>query len=472
MVEAIERWFGVDEHWERPVPGPRERRADLWWAVLALAVIALGQELIRSMGMLEDERFGAWGQYAGVLTLVAMVAVRRRYPVGVALLGGVHMLAMSLWMPMTMSQLPTQMTYFLLIFSGMAWARNRRALTLAIGVVLVLLVLLFAWSYALGSGIEEIRTNLGESEVQQVGPIPPVVSVVLFSVLGNLIFFGFAIGLGQVAWRGALRHSQVRQQAETIRSQTSRLTDQAVVAERLRIARELHDVVAHHVSVMGVQASAARKVMDRDPEAARRSLGAIEQASRDGVAQMRDLLGTLRTGEGAGSNGGAGGDRAPQPTLAALPALVEQSTTPTCEVVLDLVESTPGAAGRVPPPVQLSAYRIVQEALANVRRHSTARHARVSVRVDEARDQVEVEVVDDGAARVGTSGTGLGLRGMRERAHHLGGEVEAGPRRAGTGWRVRVRLPREGHATAYPTGSGSADPLAVVDDPAGERVGR
>ncbi|OLT44523.1 hypothetical protein BJF86_12200 [Serinicoccus sp. CNJ-927] len=465
MIEAVERWFGVDEGWRRPTPGPQERRADLWWALLALVVIAIGEELTRSVGMLEEERGGAWAQYAGILSLVAMVAVRRRFPVAVALLGGTHMIVMSLVMPTTMSQLPVQMTYFLLIFSGMAWARNRRALVLAIGVVLVQLVLLFAWSYALGSGLDEIRSNLGERDVEQVGPIPPLVAIVLFSVLGNVIFFGFAIGLGQVAWRGALRQAQVQDQARTIREQTAQLTDQAVVAERLRIARELHDVVAHHVSVMGVQAAAARRVMERDPAAARTALGAIEQASRDGVGQMRDLLGTLRTGEDTESTGAG---RAPQPTLAALPALVEQATTPTCAVTAEVVESVPDAAGRVPPPVQLTAYRIVQEALANVRRHSTARHARVAVRVDEAAGTIEVEVVDDGSPRPGTSGTGLGLRGMRERAQHLGGGVEVGRRQGGPGWRVRVWLPLDGHR---PAGGTHAATEATAAAPTRESVG-
>ena len=100
----------------------------------------------------------------------------------------------------------------------------------------------------------------------------------------------------------------------------------------------------------------------------------------------------------------------------------------------------------MPPPVQLSAYRIVQEAVANVHRHSSARHANAVVRVDEGEGRLEVEVVDDGTPRHGTSGTGLGLRGMRERAHHLGGGVEVGPRQGARGWRVRVWFPIEGSA--------------------------
>jgi signal transduction histidine kinase len=98
--------------------------------------------------------------------------------------------------------------------------------------------------------------------------------------------------------------------------------------------------------------------------------------------------------------------------------------------------------------VQLSAYRVVQEALANVHRHSTARHANAVVRVDEGADRLEVEVVDDGTPRPGSSGTGLGLLGMQERAEHLGGAVEAGPRTGSQGWRVRVWFPLDGMPAA------------------------
>jgi signal transduction histidine kinase len=109
-----------------------------------------------------------------------------------------------------------------------------------------------------------------------------------------------------------------------------------------------------------------------------------------------------------------------------------------------LVEATPGAGGAVPPSVQLSAYRVVQESLANVRRHSTAHRASVVVRVGE---HIEVEVLDDGSPRVGTSGTGLGLQGIRERVQHLGGDADIGPRH-GAGFRVRVRFPLTSSAAA------------------------
>lgn len=462
-VISIDRWSGADEAWERPRPTTAQRRQDLGLALGALVVIALGAELMRSLGAFEDERYGIAWQYVAMASLAALVVLRRIRPLAVVVLVGVHMLVTGLLLPMTMSTLPMQVLYFYLIFSGVSWARDRRALVAAVGLVLVLMTAWLAWTFALGRGLEQMMASLADEVPTQIGLFDLPVAVVGFTLLNNVLFFGGAILLGQLAWNGARRTAQVVAQAATIEAQSARLRDQAVVAERLRIARELHDVVAHHVSVMGVQAAAARRVMDRDPEAAATALAAVEQSSRDAVGQMRELLGTLRSddvdpgmppaGSGAPAPSaddaaGPAGRRDPQPTLSELPSLAQHASTPTCTATVALVESAPGAAGRVPPPVQLSAYRVVQEAFANVHRHSTARTASAVVRVNEVADRLEVEVVDDGTPRAGTSGTGLGLLGMRERAHHLGGGVEVGPRTGARGWRVRVWFPLDGRGSS------------------------
>ena len=457
-MTAVDRWFGADEEWERPGPDRRAVAHDGWLALLAFGLSALGAELLRSLGAFEDERLGVGWQYLGMLTAAALVVVRRSHPVVVTALAGVHMLVLGLLVPMTMSTLPMQTLYFFLIFSGVAWAKDRRAVMAAVGLMLALMAAWLAWTFALGRGLEQVGGAFGPPPDGRVGLFSQVVGVVGYSVLVNAIFFGGAIVLGQVAWEGARRTAQVVEQASTIAVQARRLRDQAVVAERLRIARELHDVVAHHVSVMGVQAAAARRVMDRDPHAAAASLSAVEQSSRDAVAQMRDLLGTLRSEE-LEVDGADPGSRTPQPTLGDLPELARRSSTPTCTVSIDVVESAAGAAGRVAPPLQLTAHRVVQEALANVHRHSTARSARAVVRVEEDAGRLEVEVVDDGTPRVGTTGTGLGLVGMRERAHHLGGRVEAGPRRGRPGWRVHVWFPLSGRRGA---GGPAADDGTVL----------
>lgn len=471
---SIDRWFGADEEWERPAPSAAERLLDVRLALTALLVVALGAELMRSLGAFTEESYGVAWQYVAMVSAAALVLFRRSHPIATMVAAGVHMLVVGILLPMTMSTLPMQVLYFFLIFSGVAWARDRRLAMAAVGLVITLMVAWVAWAYAVGSGVAQLTALFSEEVPEQIGLFDVPGAVAGFTLLNNVLFFGGAIVLGQIAWKGARRTAQVVEQAGTIAGQASRLRDQAVVAERLRIARELHDVVAHHVSVMGVQAAAARRVLDRDPEAARTALGAIESSSRDAVGQMRDLLGALRTGElaadgsGEATEGEAAGptDRRPQPTLADLSALAREATTPTCVARTELVESAPGAAGRVPPPVQLSAYRVVQEALANVRRHSTAQHANAVVRVDEGAGRLEVEVVDDGTPRVGTSGTGLGLLGMRERAAHLGGEVEVGPRVGTRGWRVRVWFPLDG------SGRSSASAAGRDGLTAPEQVGR
>ncbi|GAA5159116.1 hypothetical protein GCM10011366_22850 [Ornithinimicrobium tianjinense] len=455
----MDRWTGADEGWERPSPGPAQRRRDVWLAVGALVTVSVGAELMRSMGGFEEEPHGVPWQYVAMTSLALLVPFRRTHPALVTALAGIHMLVVGLVLPMTMSTLPMQALYFFLIFSGVAWARDRRLLTAALALVLVLMAAWMAWTFAIGSGVSQLAGMFAEDLPEQVGLFPLTTAVVGFMLLNNVLFFGGAIVLGQLAWNGARRTAQVVAQAATIEVQSGRLRDQAVVAERLRIARELHDVVAHHVSVMGVQAAAARRVMDRDPAAAALALSAVERSSRDAVGQMRDLLGTLRSddvdpGMPLPPAEAVPGDRSPQPTLAELPALAERASTPTCTATVTVVESSAGAAGRVPPPVQLSAYRVVQEALANVHRHSTARSASAVVRVDEGAGVLEVEVVDDGTPRTGTSGTGLGLRGMRERAQHLGGGIEAGPRVGARGWRVRVWFPTHGPVQRDPEPAG------------------
>jgi signal transduction histidine kinase len=233
-----------------------------------------------------------------------------------------------------------------------------------------------------------------------------------------------------LAWTwGALgRARSARRQAEAAR---------AVLEERARIARELHDVLAHTVSVMVIQAAAADDVFDSSPERARQAIRDLEGSGRQAMAELRRFLRTIRTLEGAGPfDAEAAG--APQPMLSDLPALA-RPLTPGLEVVIRQ-EGLDGVT--LAPGVELSAYRIVQESLTNVVRHARARTARVNIGV--ADGELTVEIHDDGkgGGRFGDLGGGHGITGMRERAVLLGGSVEAGPAPAG-GFRVCARLPLE-----------------------------
>ena len=207
-------------------------------------------------------------------------------------------------------------------------------------------------------------------------------------------------------------------------------THRAVIEERVRIARELHDVVAHHVSMMGVQAGAARVVIDSDRVKAKESLTAIEVSSRQAVGELHRLLGFLR-------QAGDQDDLAPRPGLSQLPRLAASMS----ESGLAVVVSIEGEERLLPSMIGVSAYRIVQEALTNILKHAAASRADVGVRYWP--DELEVEIIDDGRGATALSGAtpgGLGLIGMRERAALHGGQLTAGPV-SGGGFAVRVKLP-------------------------------
>jgi signal transduction histidine kinase len=201
----------------------------------------------------------------------------------------------------------------------------------------------------------------------------------------------------------------------------------AVELERSRIARELHDIVAHSVSVMVLQAGAARQVLATDPQRAENSLGSIERTGRQAIDEMRRLLGILRR-EGDELPTG------PPPGLGQLDELSGQLRDAGIHVKVEL-EGTPRD---LPPSVDLSAYRVVQEGVTNVLRHSGA--ASATVRVRYGPDRLELEVLDDGTAPSANGTRGFGLVGMRERLAVFGGTLDASPRPEG-GFALRARIP-------------------------------
>ena len=193
----------------------------------------------------------------------------------------------------------------------------------------------------------------------------------------------------------------------------------------MRIARELHDVLAHSISVINVQAGVGLALLDSDPEQARTALTTIKAASKEALGEVRQVLDTLRTSGDA--------PRAPAPGLGRLPELVEQAAS------AGLAVTVGGAAPRLAPGTDLAAFRIVQEALTNVVRHSGSRQARVHVGTGAGALRLRID--DDGPATgADAGGGGNGLAGMRERAAALGGTIEAGVRADG-GFRVLAVLP-------------------------------
>ncbi|MGW0760127.1 sensor histidine kinase [Streptomyces sp. NPDC002814] len=216
------------------------------------------------------------------------------------------------------------------------------------------------------------------------------------------------------------REQWARERAERAQAAKRRADE-----ERLRIARELHDVLAHSISVINVQAGVGLALLDSDPEQARTALSTIKAASKEALGEVRQVLDTLRTPGDA--------PRAPAPGLDRLPELVEQAASAGLSVEVE------GESRSLPPGADLAAFRIVQEALTNVVRHSGSRHARVHL--DHEAGALRLRIDDDGPATgADAGGSGNGLAGMRERAAALGGTIEAGPRDDG-GFRVLAVLP-------------------------------
>ncbi len=256
--------------------------------------------------------------------------------------------------------------------------------------------------------------------------------------LGDLAFVLAFVG---APWAAGLtlrlrreREAVLGAENERLRREQEERAARAVAEERSRIARELHDVVSHAISVTVLQARGARRTLETDPDAVRRALDAIEQTNAAALGDMRRLLAVLRDTEPEGL---VTDDHAPQPSLTHLDRLVAHVRDSGVPVEVEVV----GAPTDLPPGVDLSAYRIVQEALTNVLKHAADARARVVLEYDD--DALALTVTDDGIPGPvnGTEpGDGHGLIGIRERVAVVGGEVEAGPLPDG-GFEIRARLP-------------------------------
>ncbi|MGH3038056.1 MAG: sensor histidine kinase [Gaiellaceae bacterium] len=292
------------------------------------------------------------------------------------------------------------------------------ATTLAVGLVVA--------AYSVGAHTQGLRASIGVTGIAAL--IAANVADQLSA--GDLLFISLILGGAWLAGR-AMRNRRERERVlerltvdlEREREEKARA---AVAEERVRIARELHDVVAHAISVIVLQARGGRRSLATDPEETREALDTIEATGSAALAEMRRLLGMLRRDDEEIS-------LAPQPSLRYIDALVAQVRDAGLPVEL----SIEGEPVEVPPGVDLSAYRIVQEALTNALKHAGPATARVIVRYGD--HDLELEVADTGAG-ADPDGAGHGLVGMRERVSLYGGKVEAGPGDGG-GFAVRARLP-------------------------------
>ncbi len=446
-----------DPEWRRPPPTPREQRVDLLIGLVATGLALVSLELSQSIGIVFDEGPARPERWAWAVACTLPLCWRRRFPVAVLL--AITAAFVGMQTRLVFEPVVSPIALLVALYTAGAWARDRRVATA--GRALMVVVLL-SWA-----GISVAFTAWAPpQEGEPLGVLEPRTASIVSALLWNVMYAAGGWIIGDLAWQDARRRTQLVERNEQLRAERAERARQAVRDERIRIAQELHDVVAHHVSVMGVQAGAARRVLDRDPEAARTAIAAVEQSSRDATEEMRKLLGMLRgpgdLGAGPAARGLAGAraeDRGtqgledadapataplarsaePLPDVSTLHELTSSASVDGLRVALAEV----GDARPLPPGLSLSLYRIAQEALTNTVRHAAA--GRADVRLRWLPEAVELEVVDDGCGVAPVTGgdgapSGLGLVGMRERVAVHDGTLEVGPRPGG-GFRVRARFP-------------------------------
>ena len=402
----------------RPGPTRRQRRIDLGLALAIATVAVLNVFLARSVGLFASGSAPSVGeQVAWSLAVTLPLIWRRSHPDVVALVVAVFFIGGQV--RGSQEQQLASGAIFVAIYTLGAWGRDRRrSRRLRLAIIAAMFVwLAVAWYLA----HDEV---LADGLPGASGELPPLVAALLNSTIVNLAFFGFAYALGEAARRQWL----LERQAVELRSAQALAGERAVIGERVRIARELHDVVAHHVSVMGIQASACRRMLDKNPERARTALTAVEDSARTAVDELRRMLGALR------DTGGLGDQPPAEAALDRVEELIvrarEAGLTATCNVYGDPVP--------LPGSVSQAAYRIIQEAVTNTLKHAHA--STLDVRIRYLAAELEIDVADDGRGAVPGAGGGMGLIGMRERVAVHEGVLESGPRTGG-GYRVRARLP-------------------------------
>src|SRR4051812_2322955 len=428
--------------WTRPGPTAQQRRYDVLLGLgMALAAV-LGTELARG-GSPTHVDLGIGEPYVLSAAIALPLCFRRRWPIPVLLVVAVLFVVNGERAPFAFGgNLVTQATMFMAIYAAVAWSHDRRLMKASVAVVFLVM---FGW---LGINfVRALRNNAIEGPNHAL--FSPYVSSVILAVALNVLYFFGAYFWGRTAWGTARQRFELEQQATELATQQEANAKRAVIDERLRISRELHDVVAHHISSIGIQAGGARRVMDSDPDAAKNALNVIEESSRSAVNEMRQLLGMLRAAD-PDVDVGTPDAKAPQAGADRLSALIAEVNGRGLEVGFHQI----GPVVELPKTVSVSVYRIAQEALANVRKHSTARSAHLTLRY--LGDAVELEVIDDGRPKHAPVGSRLGHVGIRERVGLLGGESEIGPRPVG-GFRVRVRIPLDHPMLDQPLAGGLDD---------------
>lgn len=408
-------------------PTTRDYRGDLVLAGVLFVGAVLSAALSSIAQVYGDEALELWTALVYAVVIAAPLAVRRRWPGLVAIVVALaYFTAVTLKIP---EIYVGNIAMFVALYTVGAWMNDRRrALLVRVGIIVGMFIWLIITMY------RDAITEADKADVA-AGAFSPYVAFMMIQVLLNALYFGGAYYFGERSWVAASQRAVLEQRTVELEREREVTAAQAVALDRVRIARELHDVVAHHVSVMGVQAGAARLMIDHDPQAARATLTGVEASARDAIRELHQLLETLRTPGGDPSSLLAGtAEAASTLSLDDLAALAAAST----EAGLPADYAVIGEPVPVPPMIAVNLYRIAQESLTNARRHAGA-GATADVRLRYDDEGVELEVVNTGR-RISNLRPGLGQLGMRERAAASGGTLEVTPRPSG-GLRVRARVP-------------------------------
>lgn len=436
----------IDPDWERPTPPSASLRRDVLVWLVVLAATLLLNAAYHSAGFLGDNAQQIHHSYWAAAAMTLPLIFRRVYPLSMMLLATALFFTLSYVSEIVSATLSYQLCYFAVLYAGIAWGKNRTLTWIVYALVCTaaLVWIVVAWvvtdsAYSI-AGVEEYSGGL----------FSQATAGYVVACMTNLFYFGCAALMGRTAWNQAYQRTALAAQARQLEQQAEQMAQDAVTRDRLRIARELHDSVGHHVSSMGIQAAAARRALSKKPELAAEPLANIEKLARSSVSEMKNLIRVMRAAGEAEHGGGS----AKEPQIAEIFNLVEHMSSVGVQTRLQVGDQDLARLTHLHQGTQLSIYRMAQEALTNVRKHSAAQNAVLALRTSGSPGAhwAELEVTDNGPATGLERGEGqehipdpsrhgYGLQGIRERAAALGGTCWAGRRRGAPGWKVQVRFP-------------------------------
>lgn len=425
---------GLSNDWVRPPSRPGDLRFDVILAAVLLVSTAVSALLYGSAGIYPKPA-PIWLTALYAVVACAPLALRRRFPEAVAFLVTIAFVGAQLLLVPEL--LFSNITLFIALYSVGAWVPNRKRAAI---VRTIIIVGMFAWLFA-----TVVARSPGPTGSSASGPLSSFLAIGFIQLFTNLLYFGAAYYSGDRAWAAARARAALERRTVELERERELNSRRAVTLERLRIARDLHDVVAHHVSLMGVQAGAARRVIDTDRVQAVTSLRSIEVNARNAVTELQRMLTTLRDDE---SDPGAARSLSDGPTtrgIDQLESLVVEARQAGLAASLQVV----GPAHPIAGTIGVIIYRIAQESVTNSLKYAEE-GARLDVRLRYLARAIEIEVSDSGGGvRQGNSahpGSGLGHIGMRERVDAVGGTIHIGPTSRG-GFVVRATIPTEGDGT-------------------------